>query len=150
MSDNILKLITASPTYMPNDYSIEEALTYLRQHVQSAESIIAIKSDSPRFIDQGANFEKIICPNCTSLIDMTWWQDAMDKAYKTGFKDLTIKTPCCGTETSLNELGYYWPAGFARLSIEIRNPAREDIATEIVEKVEMILATRIKKIWAYY
>ena len=149
MSDNILKLIPFSPTYMPDDYSIEKALTHLQQHVQSADNINVVKSNLPRFIDQGANFEKIICPNCTSLIDVNWWQEAMDKAYKNGFEDLTIKTSCCGMETSLNELKYYWPAGFARLSIEIRNP-RTEIPDDVLEKVEEILHSHIRKIWAHY
>ncbi|MCI0556433.1 MAG: hypothetical protein L0287_36285 [Anaerolineae bacterium] len=149
MSDNILKLIPSSSTFIPEDHFIEEALTFLRQHVKSAKNISSTKSDMPRFIDQGANFEKIICPNCRSLIDVTWWQNAMDQAYKTGFSDLSILTPCCGIQTSLDKLEYYWPAGFARFSIEIRNPGIE-VADEVLEKLEMILHTPVRKIWAHY
>jgi hypothetical protein len=43
----------------------------------------------------------------------------MDAAERDHFTDLTIVTPCCGTHTTLNDLVYDWPQGFARWRVEV-------------------------------
>jgi hypothetical protein len=73
----------------------------------------------------------------------------MDSAYKDDFKDLTVTVPCCGAKTSLNELMYVWPAGFALFSIEVYNPGKE-ISDEELDCLERILGTTVKMIWAHY
>lgn len=34
----------------------------------------------------------------------------------------TIRVPCCGAVTSLSDLDYRWPAGFARFVLEASEP----------------------------
>lgn len=46
----------------------------------------------------------------------------MNVSAKQNFNDLTIETPCCGTETSLQTLDNVWPVGFAKFWIEAMNP----------------------------
>lgn len=149
MSDNILKLIPSSPTYVPGKARVEEALDRVKEAFPFTNSIRVNVSESLRFIDQGANLERIICPNCNAILDTSWWQSAMDEAYKNGFINLSIKVPCCGTETNLNELRYVWPAGFARFSIEISNPGI-DISDSTLHELEVVLGTSLIKIWAHY
>ncbi len=43
---------------------------------------------------------------------------------------LVVTVPCCDVETSLNELVYDWPMGFARFRIEILYPNRAWLTDE--------------------
>ena len=40
---------------------------------------------------------------------MEWWAEQMPLAGESSFTDLALTTPCCGTRTNLNDLGYEWP-----------------------------------------
>jgi hypothetical protein len=73
----------------------------------------------------------------------------MDKASENKFTDLSVVVPCCGSKTSLNELRYEWPAGFAQFIIEIINPDR-NISDEELLKIETILGSKLRKIWSHY
>jgi hypothetical protein len=149
VSDIILKLIPSSPGYLPEKESIDQAVSMVKISIPSVEDIKVMVSEGLRFIDPGTNWERILCPNCNASIDMEWWQNAMDKAFKNGFRDLSINVPCCSSATSLNELRYEWPAGFAKFSIEIRNP-KIDIPNEVLKRIEAILGISLRKIWAHY
>ncbi len=46
----------------------------------------------------------------------------MTTAHETAFGALGVTTPCCTSQTTLNDLVYDWPAGFARFVLEARNP----------------------------
>jgi hypothetical protein len=149
MSDNVLKLIPYSHTYVPSKEAIDKALLIINESTSLTSDVKFEVSESPRFIDQGSNWEGVICPNCNAIIDKTWWQQAMDHAYENGFRNLAVKVPCCGTERYLYELKYEWPAGFARFSIEILNP-RMDISDTMLKELEIALGCSLIKIWAHY
>ena len=149
MSDNFLKLIPTSPAYIPPEKSILEALELIKNLFPSIEKITYFIFATPKFIDQGSNFEKIICPKCNSIIDDKWWQKEMDKAFKDNYRNLFIITPCCNEEISLNDLKYEWPAGFASFIIQIQNP-NKDITDSELEKLEIILRSSMRKIWSHY
>jgi hypothetical protein len=46
----------------------------------------------------------------------------MNFAYEHDFSDLATTTLCCGQSSTLNDLDYDWPQGFARWRIDIMNP----------------------------
>lgn len=149
MSDAYLRLIPSSPDFVPDINLIDRAILLLREGFPGPGKIHFEISDSLRFIDQGENWEQVMCPCCNATLDLEWWQKAMDDAYKTEFQNLGVKVPCCGRDTSLNDLTYDWPAGFARFSIEISNPGAE-VADLLIHQIETILGTSLRKIWAYY
>ena len=149
MSDNVLKLISSSTTYVPSEEAIDKALAIIKETLPFANNVRVEVSESPRFIDQGSNWERVVCPNCNAVIDTSWWQHAMDEAYESGFRNLAVKVPCCGTETYLNELKYEWPAGFARFSIEIWS-SELDITGLKLQELEIALGSSLTKIWARY
>jgi hypothetical protein len=72
----------------------------------------------------------------------------MDIAYQNSFRNLEILVPCCGEKSSLNDLVYILPAGFARFSIEIRNPS-QDFGNRL-PVLEELLNISLKSIWAHY
>ena len=149
MSDNILKIIPSSPEYVPNEDVVRRAKNYLSAIFPDVEKICINLSDDVRFIDQGTNWERVICPGCGIELDPAWWQEAMDSAYQNRFVNLSIQMPCCGTESSLNDLQYECPAGFARFSFEIYN-AIKDINLGELRSLEQIVGNKLKIIWAHY
>lgn len=149
MSDNMLKLIPISPIYMPDEGLIQKALVSVKSLFVSANEIIIKQTDSPQFIDQGENFERIICPKCSETINNEWWQEAMDKAYSGSYVELNVIVPCCNSVVSLNELKYEWPAGFACFIIQILNPNR-DLSDEELHNIEIVLGVGLRKIWTRY
>jgi hypothetical protein len=100
-----------------------------------------------QFIDPGGNFERVLCPTCAS--DITdWWTTAMDAAWQSSFADLSISVPCCGITTSLNDLQYEWPAGFARFTLAARNPNLErELSFKQLDELQEILGCRLRQVF---
>ncbi len=149
MSDNILKLIPTTPHYKPGATAIQKACDLLSSYFSEAGEISYSLTEEVCFIDQGENWERVLCPACGIELDTAWWQQAMDTAYQTGFTDLSVNLPCCGVVSSLNDLRYELPAGFARFVLEIRNPDG-DIGDDELRSLEQILGCGLRKIWAHY
>ena len=110
----------------------------------------ATVSDTVEFVDPGGNFERVLCPACNTEITR-WWVGAMEAAYESRFENLMITLPCCGTSSSLNDLQYDWPAGFARFVLEVRNANIGGIlpANEVAE-LEALLGCAVKQVLAHY
>jgi hypothetical protein len=157
----------------------QEALRILGSSFPKADEIKMSVYRDPLFFDQGESSERIKCPFCEKELDNEWFGKAMNRAYGKKNRDLRIKLLCCGKGSSLNDLTYEWPAGFARFVLEARNPLmgdplpkgevpprlplaelrkmhrRENLETEkVLQKVrqtlERILKTELRRIWARY
>jgi len=149
MSKNILILIPVDELFLPEYAAQKEASEFLTTFFPEDAMIYVRITDQVEFVDQGANFEAVFCPFCKALIDEDWWQQAMDAAGQSQFRDLTIVTPCCRLPSSLNSLVYWLPAGFARFAMLVCNP-QKDINKEQIELIEDTLVCELKKIWARY
>jgi len=149
MSDNYLRLIPSSPEFVPDKNAIDKAILLLKEDFPAPDMVRIQISASPRFIDQGANWKRVVCPCCNKTLDPGWWQNSMDNAFVNEFQNLVVKVPCCGIETTLNDLIYDWPAGFAQFLIEVRNPGM-DVADARIDQLETVLGSPLKKIWAHY
>lgn len=146
MSDTLLKLIPTDPGFVPAEENQSKA-KHLLDIIFGDDKVELIEADDIEFIDQGENFENITCNLCGQEIDIDWWQDAVDEALAR--QQLVVETPCCHQKNSLNELNYNWPAGFARFSMVINNPA-EDINDQQLSELEQQLAASVRKIWTRY
>jgi hypothetical protein len=150
MSDNILRLIPTVPDYVPDAEAQNQARKLLASHLPQAREVYIELSDTVRFVDQGGNFERVRCPVCGVTLETEWWQQAMDTAYETEFRELGITTPCCASGVSLNDLIYDWPAGFARFSLEALNPNVRDLEDKMKRKLEELLGCELRRIWTHY
>jgi hypothetical protein len=150
MSDDFLRLIPADPKFIPSAGAQGAVLQLLRSWLPAAEDITSELREETQFVDPGANLERVECTFCgCNLFD--WWQDAMDEASACGFATLEVVVPCCHTETTLNDLRYEWPAGFARFVAEVRNPGREEALTdEEIRQLEQILGCALRQVLAHY
>jgi hypothetical protein len=150
MSDNYLRLIPEEPEFVPDPKASVQAVLTLQSLAPLAEEIKASITETIRFINQGSNFEKVLCPKCGAELN-EWWKKEMNKAWKDCFANLLTNTPCCGTTLSLNDLEYQWPAGFSRYVLEARNPSLgRGLEPAQVAQLESILGCRLRQVLAHY
>lgn len=148
MSTNVLKIIPTTPQYVPAAAAQLQASGLVRLRFPDTEVNLLVTEET-EFVDPGTNLEKIECPFCGTEIETSWWQQAMDAADKTKFTDLSVLLPCCGEYSSLYDLHYHWPAGFARFTLEIVNP-KSDPDSDFLNLLEKILGSQLLIIWAHY
>jgi hypothetical protein len=150
MSVNLLRLVPTDPAWVPDDLHQERGVKALRTLCPIAEETSVATTEDIRFIDAGSNFKTIRCPSCLTEITYSWWQAGMDAAWKSAFKDLHIELPCCGYRTTLNDLDYEWPQGFARWVLTAVSPGRLELSNdELVVMVEAV-GHDLRQIWAHY
>lgn len=142
MSDYIVKIIPSDPYFRITDKQIHSAMQLLRQNIK-ADLVKYHIHESPVFVDCGSNLESISCPICNKPLDFDWWGDMMDKANQTNFMDLSVKLPCCGKESTLNDLLYDFPCGFSSVEFDIINPLTEvnnDIISTLQDRLEIAVS----------
>lgn len=129
MSDTIYKII---PRYYYPVYTDEQIISAVHMlKSASEEKVTFINYKSVQFIDCGDGLEHIFCPWCGRELDMEFWHEAMTKAYQNrSFQYLGIHMPCCNLSSSLDELVYVKPCGFATFEIQVHNP--QDIPCVVV------------------
>jgi hypothetical protein len=151
MSIECLCVIPQNPKYVPAEDSRSVALAALRDMLPAAESVEVFVHKDVRFIDSGTRFERVSCPLCKSELDQIWWGDAMNAAHKADFEDLRIKLPCCDASSTLNDLHYNMPSGFARFLLQAREPKLgRYLPPDKMRRLEVILDTPLKQVWAHY
>jgi hypothetical protein len=149
MSEHFLRIIPTDPLYVPPAGAQDQAISLFTSCVQG-EDIRGSTTEDVAFVDPGSNLERILCPNCGTVLPDEWWGQAMDQAYaETRFQDLDVVVPCCETHCSLNDLCYDRPAGFAHFLLEARSPAN-DLTEEDLALLGSVLGCQVRKIWAYY
>lgn len=135
---------------MPDKEDQVRALHFLQSLMQENSKVLCVVTEEIRFIDAGDGVENIYCPSCGAAIDMDWWISCTDQIYeKNAFSDLTMELPCCHRISSLNDLQYVSAVGFARFSLEIRNPT-VFLNRETILRLEALLKCSIRKVHAHY
>ena len=151
MSDNYLKLIPSDPQWVPDPLAAEKARRLLEKIVPKSDEVTLDVRDHVGFVDQGSNFESVGCPSCGANLEVDWWQRELERAMEANCVDLSTTPPCCGRGTSLNDLRYVWPAGFAKFSLEAMNPNRSgDLDPVELRQLEDLLGCKLRQIWAHY
>jgi hypothetical protein len=148
MSDHLIRVIPADPSFLPSPDYRRRAQALLQSFMPQAQEVEIFAYDAVRFVDQGDFFERVNCPKCGQELDTAWWQEAMDIAYADQFRDLPVSTPCWAFATSLNELDSHMPAGFSEFLLEAREPNMQEIKKEQIEELEAIVGCRLRQIWA--
>jgi hypothetical protein len=146
VSDSYLQPIPDDPEYVPTPEQIERAVALLRSAYPDEPEITV--ADDIELAHPMENMGAIACPGCREELTEEWWWEAHDRAMATKYHDLSVTTPCCGLQTSLNDLQYEGTLGFYRFCIEYQNPER-DPSTEIGLGLEGLLGCSLRKIWVY-
>jgi hypothetical protein len=146
MSDHYLRLVPVDPDWRPTPEAAEAAAGLLARLFPDAYDCCVDFTEGVAFFDAGANAESISCPSCHADLD-GWWDQAMGVAYETGFRELSVETPCCRARTSLNDLAYVWPAAFGSFALEVSNPGVQFITDEQRLALETALGSPLKVVW---
>lgn len=147
MSDYIVKIIPNDPYFRIDDKQSQNAVQFLTLKTK-ADLVKFCIQESPVFVDCGANLESISCPICKKLLDFGWWGDAMDKAALNNFKDLSVKLPCCGKDSTLNDLFYDFPCGFSSFEFDIINPSAE-VNDGVISVLQSLIGITVNVIHAH-
>lgn len=134
MSDTWLVIFPTDPEWAPDPDQQALATAAIARLVPSAAAgqPELTRNANVEFIDAGANFGSIRCPLCREELAMNWWDGHMSGQYSAdhGFRLKPINAPCCGAMTTLNELAYEWPLGFARWTASVVYPERSWLSEE--------------------
>lgn len=117
--------------------------------------------DKTEFIDQGENFEAVICSSCKKRLNLdhlseddpivAWWYGLSDSMEGADLTSITTKMPCCGRVARLMDFEFDWPAGFARFEMNVMNPNVKDNLTKTqLLQLEEILGCPLKQVRAHY
>jgi hypothetical protein len=122
-----LSVIPTDPVWQPTREAAERTTGLLRAFAPEADPVDVYWYDKINLVEAGENLERIGCPTCGRHIDPDWWGNLVDetKIVDDGFTDLTVTVPCCASRTSLNDLDYHWPTGYARFELAAWNPDRD-------------------------
>ena len=151
MSDHLLRLIPSDPEWEPDEVALRRAVRVLLIPWRPTPSVWARPCTGRSCSStRGDDAERIACPSCGDEIDRDWWAARMERASAEEFARLAVTTPCCGSRTTLNDLDYVWPAGFARVELRVVNPGRGWLAEEERRRVEDALGHPVREVRAHY
>lgn len=150
MSASYYQLIPTVPDFVPDAAARELARERFAAFVPAAKQVTAEVTEHIEFVSAMGSFETVSCPVCGALLDNRWWMRAMDAAYdERGFADLRVTLPCCGAVSSLNDLRYDLPQGFARFVLSAFEPNILDLEDWQVRDLENLLGCQLRKVWAH-
>jgi hypothetical protein len=150
MSEFHYKLIPTIPDYVPEVAAREAALARLKSFLPDARQVTAEVRERVEFVPAMGNFETVSCPACGTILDDKWWVRAMDTVYGPGgFTNLAVTLPCCGAASSLNDLRYYFPQGFARCVLSAFEPNVPDLEDWQIYELEEVLDCTLREIWVH-
>lgn len=151
MSDSLITVIPTNPTWVPQPEQETQAVDLIKEFLPDHHEFIVERPDGITLYSGYENFESIHCPSCATALDIQpWWTDQLDAAWHpdTGFSSLDTMTPCCGTATSLNDLTYHCPQGFASWAVSVRNPL-SDLDSNEIRRIEDALGHEIRIVYAH-
>lgn len=147
MSDYVVKIIPTDYTYSVTKEQADCILKFIMSKI-NADNIKTSIYETPAFVDSGSNLAAISCPHCGTQLDFSWWGEAMDTASEDHFKELSIIMPCCGKGSTLNDLLYDFPCGFACIEFDILNPSA-DFDKEPLSIIKDLLGCPIRMVHAH-
>jgi hypothetical protein len=152
MSDNWIRIIPTEPSFVPTLSAGYEALGLLAVFAPVAlndEGAREIRESEIVFVDAGTNFTALSCPSCGNELDLGWWQQHMENAAQSSYIDLVIQTPCCKGATSLNDLRYDWPQGFALWQLEVMNPLIGELTNNQLNAIAQRVGHEVRAIYVH-
>lgn len=155
VSDNYLRLIPTAPTWEPD----AEAATVATEYVaglfagpgDSAGEVTHEFYGKVAVIDSGVNTDSAKCTRCGDPIDLAWVFEVIEQRAD-DLSHLDAVLPCCGERSSLNDLEYDWPMGFASFEICVLNGARDpyELQRGELERLGSLLGHPVRQVLAHY
>ena len=125
MSDHVIIVVPADPHFVPAKAAQRYAAELVRAAFPDADDITSEVEEHVAFRDCGESLDSIACPSCGASLPGETWGELMNADYseERGFQLALLPMPCCGHETTLNDLHYDMPQAFSRYALTATNPA---------------------------
>ncbi len=149
VSDDYLTVIPTDPWWQPAEEAAERAAAVVAALLPDRDGggeQEVTWHDTVEVVTCGQNLERIRCPGCGADLSMRWWGREVTLRQEEGFTTLGAAPPCCGAETSLNDLVYDWPCGFARFEIDVLCPERGPLSARELARVAEALGHPVRQI----
>lgn len=146
MSDNWIIVVPEAADFVPSAEVRRKVIELFRGIAPHADEVKEEATQEIRFIDCGANLERIACPGCGAELEVDWWLERVDEEADAGFPLKRLALPCCGAQSTLADLKYDWPQAFARFSVEAMNPGIPDLTDEQMRLFETVLGCKVRKV----
>lgn len=153
----MLSVIPTDHLWQPSASAAASAEETVRNLDPHADAVVVEWHVRVMFVDCGGNWEGVRCPKCNQGIEDWFSEQATVATDETELRELGVVTPCCNTSTTLNDLKFSWPAGFASFAIRVETPSRAwDNPTAPwftdaeVQMVEAALGTPVRQVLAHY
>lgn len=148
MSDDYLIVIPTDPYWQPSRSAADRAAAVLSGTLPNdiARRGMEVEwHDSIEVVDCGANLMTISCRYCGADIP-SWFGTAVSERRSDGFSSLMVTVPCCNAGTSLNDLAFDWPMGFAKFAITVLYPNRAWLSETELNSVADALGHPLRQI----
>lgn len=105
-----------------------------------------------QFIDAGGNWDGVACPKCGYTLTTPEWHKMMDRAWddEKGFELVTDQTPCCGASTTVADLDYKWPIGFARWFVSAYDKTHGPLTEAETRQLSNVAGMPLRAIYQHY
>jgi hypothetical protein len=136
MTSHFLMVTPVDPLLTPSRRRQDALVDVLRRLRPQTPDWKIESGPAPIFHFGPSSFENVFCPRCGADI-LEHWQIAMDVwCARADRRDLSTTTPCCGLETTLNELDYDMPQGFACFAVGMERGGPDLEPHELAEAEE--------------
>jgi hypothetical protein len=131
-----IHFVPEDPAFVPPRVAAQNALVHLRDAAPDDAAVNADAFPNPVLFTRSGSISKAFCNCCGLPIELSWWDAAMNHAHESHYSSLRVTTPCCGCETSLNDLKYEPPAAFGRCHIVmLGGPEAEAVHRRNLERI---------------
>lgn len=144
-------MIPEDPDYVPDWTVYARARERFYEIAPKADEINITVTETLEFFDCGANFERMLCPDCREEIPFAWWHEKLDLDgdHCSAFILTNHSTPCCSASHTLHELVYDWPQGFGRFGFKVMNPNIGKLDDKVKREFEDILGCELRVIYKH-
>lgn len=157
MSLVYLTAIPTDPRWMPDTQQEAAAVAVFARLVPHRGDIEIDRNNRVVLYDAGDCFETVSCPACGAVLaenptDMTWFVEQTDRSWTedTGFWPQDVVTPCCRTDTTLNDLTYRTEQGFASWAMRAENAQTWELHPTGRADLEAALGHPVRLVYSHY
>jgi hypothetical protein len=157
VSDTFLRLFAADPDHVPDAVTARRAKNAAEHLFPLSDEVQVEIYSRVTLIDCGENLTRVLCPRCGAEHSFQWWAEQMEilahgEMWDSVDVDATMTVPCCGRAVTLRSLGYDWPMGVARFTVDVRNPEPwpDDDPQVTAKALGDALGIAMCGLWAHY
>ncbi|WP_442511647.1 hypothetical protein SH528x_003332 [Novipirellula sp. SH528] len=142
-----LRILPRDPAFSLDHKTAGEVVAYLLNRVDGVRDAIPEIWSETHFFTHGRKPVEASCPNCHKPIPADWLNENIARCWDDSFTDLAVVAPCCGRDTTLDQLAFRRAAGFAHFMIRVYGSAVvSGIPEEHLRALESLVRCELKQL----